>query len=881
MRLVCVLLLVGCAAPPKAPARAVPGPAPAVPAPTPPTFRLPGDVRPVRYRLELTIVPDQASSAGGIHIDATVVRPTRVVWLNARGLHINDATLAGAPARIVPGGDDFIGLAADRELTPGPLAIDIHYAAPIDHERSRGIYAEKEGTTPYVYTFFEPIDARRAFPCFDEPAYKVPWQLVFHVRKTDVARGNAPIVREVPEAGDMKRVELAESRPIPSYLVAFVVGPFDVIDDGVAGRAKTPIAFIVPKGRSGELAYAKQITPKVVAALEDYFDMDYPYGKLDVAVVPRYWGTMEHPGIVAMGQPLTLIRPDQQTRDRERAYANILAHELSHYWFGDLVTLAWWDDTWLNEALGTWSDLNITDAVAPEWHFRDHRVSLASEAMTADETLAAHPIRHSVTTTEQIEASFDNDLTYAKGSTVLRACEALVGADRWRDFIRGYVKKHAWGNATAQDFLGDLRAALGPEVADLLDLYTSRAGVPLVKVTASCKQITVDTGSRALPAGVVETADDRAEWSVPVCFRYGDATHSDRACTTMHKPVAVSYCPTWVIPNAGANGYQRSAWDPKLVAQLLDPHSAIAKVAQPTAAEKMTAILDVRAMVDRGELSIDQSLALVPAILADPDPAVARWASSAAAFRADALSDALYKRAEAWWLKVYSGPAHALTWHRAAGDSDDRHDLRRSVLWTVGGRDARLRAEAGTLADRWLADRTGVADDLVDPVLAAAVRFGDAARFDRILAAAKAPRDRNEVGRLLRALGEFEDPALARRGLDVVLGHDFDLRESLAILEIEMSRRPTRDLALAFTTEHLDDILPRMRSDEASWLLGFLAGAFCDTQRIDAVRALVTPRAAKIDGAQLAVERGLEKAGQCVSELAREQPALEKFLGRT
>jgi hypothetical protein len=294
----------------------------------------------------------------------------------------------------------------------------------------------------------------------------------------------------------------------------------------------------------------------------------------------------------------------------------------------------------------------------------------------------------------------------------------------------------------------------------------------------------------------------------------------------------------------------------------------------------MMTILDLRAMVDRGELSIDQSLALVPAILADPDPSVARFASSAASFRADALPDALYKRAEAWWLTIYSGPARALTWHRAANDSDDRHDLRRSVLWVVGPREPALRAEATKLADRWLTDRTGVDDDLVDTVLAAAARFGNAALFDRILAAAKAPRDRTEVGRLLRALAEFGDPALAHRALDLVLGHDFDLRESIAILEIELSRRETRDQALAFATEHLDQILPRMRSDEASWLLGFMAGVFCDTPRIDQVRALVTPRAATIDGAQLSVERGLEKAGQCVTELAREQPALEQFLQR-
>jgi aminopeptidase N len=894
MRRLAILLAVACCSSPVKPAPQPPVTRAAAPLPVaaaqlsladpqPPAFRLPGDVVPARYRLDLTIRPDGDHSAGKMHIDARVVRATHVVWLNARGLKVGSASLGGAPVRVLPGGDDFVGLAAPAELPPGPLAIDIEFDAPIDHGKSRGIYSEREGNDAYVYTFFEPIDARRAFPCFDEPSYKVPWQLGLTVPHGNVARANAPIARELDLPDGMKRVEFVESKPLPSYLVAFVVGPFEVIDGGTAGRASTPIAFVVPKGRAAELAYAKEVTPKVVTALEDYFDMPYPYGKLDVAVVPRYWGTMEHPGIVAMGQPLTLIRADQRTRQREQSYTNILAHELSHYWFGDYVTMAWWDDTWLNEALGEWSDLNITEAVAPAWRYRDEQVSLAMWAMGPDQTLAAEPIHRPVTSNQEIEASFDNGITYAKGSSILRAAEALVGRDRWREFIRGYVRAHAWGNASKQDFVGELRGKLGDQAADLIETYVSRPGVPLVKVTADCTgepRLTIDEPHRALPQGVVDPKD-RA-WSVPVCVRFGDAKHAERACGTPAEPIRIASktCPTWVIPNADGVGYYRSVVDARTVAALFDPRSAIAKAAKPTATEKMMAIGDLRGMIDRGELEVDVALKLAPAILADADPLLASWSGTAGAYRYDMLDDRLYLASEAWFATVYGKTARSLGWQRAKTDSDDRHKLRQSMMWRLGRRDPQLRAEADKLATRWLADRTGLDDDLVSAVLYAAVSHGDEALFDKVLAAAKSPRDRAEAGRLLTTLGQFTDPKLARRALELGLSNDFDARESIRIMYGQINARETRELALAFLTDHLDALLARMRDDEAAGFLGFLAGSACDPARKAAITALVNARSGRYDGAKNYVAQGLEQSQQCIDELARERPALERFLAR-
>jgi aminopeptidase N len=872
------------------PARtAAPAPAPATAAvldPAPPALRLPGDVVPVRYALELTVDPEQPTAAGRIRIAAEVVRPTRVVWLNATGLAIERATLGGAPARAITGGEDFVGLASDHELPAGPLAIDVAFSAPIDGERSRGIYRQREGETAYAYTFFEPLDARRAFPCFDEPDYKVPWQLTLRVPRGDAALGNARVVRETDEPGGMKRVELAPTPPLPSYLVAFVVGPFELVDGGTTGRAHTPIRFVIPRGRAGELGFAREVTPRVVVALEDYFDMAYPFGKLDVAVVPRDWGTMEHPGLVAMGQPLTLIRPDQATHERKLWYTTVLSHELAHYWFGDLVTMAWWDDTWLNEALGEWADVVITDAVEPGWRVGDNWVGMAALAMRADETLATQAIRRPALSREAIAASFDAAITYLKGGSVFRMLEAFTGRDAWRGFVHSYLGGHAWGNATAEDFLRSMAEQLGPQVAASARAFLDQPGVPRVTAHLRCepgRPLALELAQqRALPAGVA--APVARLWSVPVCVRYGDAGSSARECAWLTAPSTVVElgphrgCPTWMIGNADATGYYRSVVDPALVRALLAPDSPQARSARPTPSERMMLIEDLRAAVARDEQPIDRLLALVPVIAADRDAKVAQSALEAAELPTAGLSDAMYQAARRWLHRVLGPRAAQLGWLRGPRDSDELHELRRQLVPAVAVTDPALTAQATRLADRWLVDRSGLPADLAWSALEVAAHSGDAARFDRYLAAARATSDRIDQPRLLATLGAFADPALASRALAVVLDGDLDQRDAIGIIPAVLSHRETRDVGLTFVANHIDDLLARMRDDDAAGLLGRIAGAFCDPERTERVAALLAPRAARIDGAQASVTRALEQARQCIAQVERELPALHHVL---
>lgn len=872
---------------PKPPAALDAEPAAAAAPPTPPALRLPRDVLPLRYRLDLTVVPESSSLTGAVRIEAKVERPTQVVWLNATGLTVQQAALGGRPARVIPGGADFVGLWAPAPLSPGPLEISLSYSAPIEHQKSSGVFASKEGDQTYAYTNFEPIDARRAFPCFDEPAFKVPWQLTLHVKKEHVALGNTRVVSESDEPGGMKRVELAESWPLPSYLVAFVVGPFDVVDGGPAGRRSTPVRFVVPRGRARELTFAKEATPRVLAALESWFDQDYPFDKLDVAVWPSGYSAMEHPGLLAMGQTLTLVRDDQLTRDRRQMYVGILAHELAHYWFGDLVTCAWWDDLWLNEALAQWMDLHITDQVQPDWQVMDQRVGMAVAAMSTDELLSTQAIRLPVESNEAIAASFDGDITYLKGASVVRMFESFAGKERWREQLLRYLSTHARGTATADDLLEQLRAHLGPEVESGLRSFVEQPGVPLVSGKLSCAGTpSLELSQRrSLPHGVVDPSPKT--WRVPVCVRYGDAQQSHQACLLLlgpkgTLPLESRTCPTWVLLNDAATGYYRSDVDERTARELLTPGSPLARAAKPTTAERLMLLADLRAAVVRGERELDEVLRLSSRLVNDPDDRLAASAAMATWVRDDVLPDELFRRNRRFQQRTFGGLARKLGWERATTDSDDRHRLRLIALEAamLAGDDRALLEEGARRADVWLANPAGarLSDDLVEPALVAGARVGTEARFERYLAAARAAKDRTNRARLLRVLGAFQEPTLVQRALELVGSTEFDLRDSGELVAYQFSERKTRELAWPWLQSHLDELLARMRPDEAAYFLGRAAGSFCDQQHRDAAQALLTPRAASYDGARAAIARGLEQADRCIAAQARNLPAVRRFL---
>jgi aminopeptidase N len=495
--------------------------------------------------------------------------------------------------------------------------------------------------------------------------------------------------------------------------------------------------------------------------------------------------------------------------------------------------------------------------------------------MSTDQLVAARAMRQPVDSNEAIEASFDNDTTYGKGAAVLHMFEQWIGPERFQTFIRSYIGSHAWGTATADDFVGALTAAAGAEAATAFRTFLDQPGVPSIDMELRCTRSATTlhlAQRRSLLEGT--TAPSSSTWHIPVCVRHGSGRRLERQCWLLTTPeVDVSLagpCPKVLVPNAAGDGYYRST---------LAGRTASPAITGLPRRERITLINDASAAWQRGQLAITSLIELGLRLHDDRDPRVARHAIYLLwTFSPDLLEDDDRQRFDRMVMATFGARARKLGWQRRVGDDDDLHDLRMLLVAAVAEHDAGLRDEAARLADAFLRDSKSVPDDIVDLVLRIAATTSGRPLFDRLLANARATANLRLRRRLLRALGAFHEPTLAAAARELVITRDLDPRETLAILSSQLGERRTRDDAWNWARAHLPALLSEMRDDEAGALIGRLAEVYCDRAHREEASTWLTPLAEHVDGARNALSLALERTENCIRIAERDRPAVQMFL---
>jgi len=850
--------------------------------PVPPTLRLPDGARPLRYALTLTVVPGREKAPGEIAIDIELESEHSVLWLNADALTVTHAVVAGrsAPIRVLSQHEHFVGLAFDPPLPAGRHRLMLGYEAEQSRNSTRGIFALQDAGAWYAMTHFEPTSARRAFPCFDEPSYKVPWQLTLRVPRETVAFSNTPGVDEADAEAGMKRVRFRETRPLPSYLVAFAVGPWETVNLRRVGIRPTTMRVIVPKGRRADTSFAVGAYPPIFEHTERWFGIAHPYEKLDHIAIPLTVGfAMENAGLITYSAPTLLAKSGAASPRFRHGGANIGAHEIAHQWFGNLVSPMWWDDLWLNEAFATWFAEKIVDQWQPDYERGTARVHERAEAMMEDALGSARRIREPIVVHGDISAAFDS-ITYQKGATVIGMFEGWIGEQALRRGVQQFLRARSDGNATAQDFLEALSAVSRHPVAPAFSTFLDQNGVPQVAVTLDCANARKPTLTlaqrRHAPIGAAATSVQR--WQIPMCVRYRSGAITKQLCTLLADASATlplaGACPRYVFANAGGKGYYLPEYRGDLLERLARNRATL------SVPEYTSVLYDLRALVRAGAVDAGVALEWVRATTGSRDRHVTLASIELASFVRDALvSDADRKRFDSLVGEVFVPRARALGFSPKAHEHDDDQLMRRALLRFAAASDPKLAAEARRLAIAWIADRRALDSGLVDTVLPVAAQTGDVPLFEAMLAEARTTADRLDRRNLLVALMSFGDPVLASRGLNLLLDPAFDIREaSNALRTSHRGAQPRRDVH-EFIKANFEALTQRVQRDTPGGWPVYAERLCSDADRAD-VEAFWRDRIANYAGGARTLSQTLESIELCTRLRAAQGGSVTAYLQR-
>lgn len=539
--------------------------------------RLSNAVIPQKYDLTLWTT-DQEEFSGLVNIDLSLKEPQSAIVLHSQDLVITGAVLKygdheqkGEPRLLNADGLTSINFAGT--VPAGEYQLSLNYSGNYNKKNLNGLYRVKEGEDHYIFSQFEPIFARKMMPCFDEPRFKTPFKMTVIANKGDTVIANSPLDHQEENEGTVTHF-FADTEPLSTYLLALAVGPFDVVEGKTLKSANDnkrliPFRGIATKGKGARLAMAMRETPQILKKLEKYFGVPYPFQKLDIIAVPDFAaGAMENAGAITFREWLLLMDEKNASVAQQQAFYEVMAHELAHQWFGNRVTMAWWDDLWLNEAFATWLSFKIVDKIKPEYKLKERLIKRSYDAMVQDGTSSVRKIRENISTTHDIHNAFDG-ITYLKGGAVLSMWESYIGEKNFQKAVSHHVKRFPFGIATSRDFLESLASFSKPDLIKSAESFLNQSGFPSIEFSYACNKKGFSfTASQAryLPMG--SRAPKEGSWDIPLCIGYESKGTLKKECFMMSKKtqvfkVANGRCPAFVVPNIDGQGYYRFALSEK------------------------------------------------------------------------------------------------------------------------------------------------------------------------------------------------------------------------------------------------------------------------------------------------------------------------------
>jgi hypothetical protein len=833
-----------------------------------PVGQLPGDVIPKAYRLALDVDPSRTSFTGSTQIDATLKKATRTIFLHGLGLRVSSvkartktAEVTGIYREVDPSGVAQIDL--PRELPAGDVTLLLDYAADF-RSGAEGLFRAEVGGTWYAWTQMEPIDARRMFPCFDEPGFKTPFSVSVTAPKELKVFANAPETSAAP-AGESVAHHFATTEKLPTYLVAIGVGPFDVVEAVAPANEVRPrplrMRVIATRGQTPRMQFAAREAPRILALTEKYTRIPFPFAKLDLLATPILGGAMENAGLITFDDTLLLLDatpPFRQLRD----FAEVVAHEIAHQWFGDLVTPSWWTDIWLNESFAEWLGKKIGDQWRPDLGIAALGVRDAFSGMAADSLGKGRPIRQTITENRQIASAFD-DITYQKGGQVLAMFESYLGEARFAKGVHLHLKRYARGSATADDFFRSLaEAAADSKVVSAMRTFTDQTGVPLVNVNENASGLAL-TQSRYRPLGVAAAAPQT--WIIPLCMSRA-ATHECRVLESASATLPPYEGGGALMPNASGAGYYRfrlgdAGWDALIAAAPTLPGREALAFADSLWADFAA-----------GTGSFERVIAAARGLSTNPE----RLAVLELALRLQDLTNTVLTPEQrppmrAIISSIYAPRLAALGFDPAAGahaqDSSGKQALRQSLVPLVAliGRDPQVRMRLYDAAQAYLDGNSKALDPAFRlTALAVGVQLGGTPFMNRLHEALLKSTDSQFRADSSVALGAANTPELARQAVDYALSPGLQSMESIRMM-FSLAGQPESRGELTSTVEkNFKRVMETFPGFARSHMIELFDGACA---REDAVRLdqLIAPKLAELGGGELELAQMKERIGLCVA----------------